>query len=598
MIREEELVELFRSHQGGRFEIKGILGSGAMGLVVRAYDTRLKVTRAIKMFNPAMLSNESLVRRFQNEASIMASIEHPNIVRVYDVGEIQRHQFMVLEWVDGGSLKSALDVSGAMHPRTALQMIYRVCDALTVAHARGIIHRDIKPDNILLTKSGIPKVADFGIAHVDEDGKNPLTGTGEGMVTPKFGAPEQYSDAASVDARSDVYATAVTFWVLMTKKVPPGLLFFHDLQSDPSLLDGIPVCIHDILEKAVAYKPDGRFSSMEAFADALRKVEHLFPAMDDRKVSSGFDVIGVMDETHAAPAGTHKPVSKPVFEPTRVAKQLARPTPDRATQAYKPSGASHPEEQTGSTFLLPEVTQEPASDTPDASKPVSNRPRGRVPALLVALVLGIGIVWFAAQSASEPEVIVKSDPLPPLVMVSPVQDVFVSVDTTLQTEDVSLSEESTETIVVQVMPDVLQRTEEDTRSPSKDSSSRKEEKPVRRPESKADASVQSVPPKIPEPKVPDPIPPKPPVVEPVLPKPEPLRVRVDLRVPSEDSVRVWLVGPGGRHKLPGSVPPGTYKVVAIFKDQEEEQTVIRAIEVQEGHTLRLRCNSEQEACFF
>jgi len=152
MIEEEEIRRIFREHQAGRFEIRKVLGVGGMGIVVQAFDKLLKVLRAIKIFNPELLANDSLVRRFENEASIMAGIEHPNIVKVYDIGEIQSHRFIVLEWIDGGSLGALLERSGPMHPRVALLMIYYVCDALSVAHKRGIIHRDIKPDNILITK--------------------------------------------------------------------------------------------------------------------------------------------------------------------------------------------------------------------------------------------------------------------------------------------------------------------------------------------------------------------------------------------------------------------------------------------------------------
>ena len=108
MMKEEEIVELFRQHQGGRFEIKRILGIGGMGVVVQAFDTKLKILRAIKIFNPELLSHASLVQRFQNEASIMAGIEHPNIVKVYDIGEINQHHFIVLEWINGGRLVSLI----------------------------------------------------------------------------------------------------------------------------------------------------------------------------------------------------------------------------------------------------------------------------------------------------------------------------------------------------------------------------------------------------------------------------------------------------------------------------------------------------------
>ena len=621
MIEEEEIRRIFREHQAGRFEIRKVLGVGGMGIVVQAFDKLLKVLRAIKIFNPELLANDSLVRRFENEASIMAGIEHPNIVKVYDIGEIQSHRFIVLEWIDGGSLGALLERSGPMHPRVALLMIYYVCDALSVAHKRGIIHRDIKPDNILITKDGMPKVADFGIAHMDGDDKNPLTGVGEGLATPRIGAPEQFANAASVDARADVYATAVTFWMLMTRMLPPGLLFLHDMEQDPELLRNIPPCLHSILKKAVAYHPQGRYATMEEFVQALRNVEDQFPPMEnDDHLSSGKDYqpsvwaltqigatrIGskpVISDVPEPTALSKKPsvsetdlVEEQVIEPTRFSKKTPASERDGNTLAYQPN-----EQVRAAPVPAIEIVSNSVANVGEAREPplrnvieqahAPNWRRSFLVAASVLCVVGLGLFLWTYTRTSEIAPTILIGEQKPIVAMSPdvvqaMADVLIPADVSITTDvvniDVALKPESDATTTVVPVP--IEPVSE-KRVEKKD---RKNEKIPRSTEVKAGETLVLKPPiKKAEPTI----------VEPTQPKPETVKVRVEFKPSSDDPIRAWLVGPGGKHKLPGSVAPGTYKIVAIFKDQETETVALSKLEVTEGTSLQISCDSAREICW-
>ena len=552
-MKEEEIVELFRQHQGGRFEIKRILGIGGMGVVVQAFDTKLKILRAIKIFNPELLSHASLVQRFQNEASIMAGIEHPNIVKVYDIGEINQHHFIVLEWINGGSLASLIrpienqdgtQTLRPMHPRVALEMIFCVCDALAVAHKRGIIHRDIKPDNILITKEGIPKVTDFGIAHMDDDQKKRVTSTGEAMGTEGYASPQQLSNFAHTDARDDVYSVAVTLWALITGLFPPSILFFHDIESRADMLETIPVCLHAILKKATAYNPSARYQTMDEFARALRSIEEDLPPIGVGSVVSVSvdDEVGVSDPTAlGATRIPSKPVVSSVPEPTGIAKST--PVSDVIEVAPEPTRVSK---------------KTPSAEQIERGLTLAYRPTGHVS-------VNVG-------EAREPPLRIVTEPdvvFAPIDAAVATQDVAPPVDVSVVTIDIQL-EPDIQTVVVQI--------------PANDPVSKPSEKKERKAKSslvvKAGETLLL----------------KPEETK-LEPKPETLKVQVGFKTPSDDPIRAWLVGPGGKHKLPALVAPGTYKVVAIFKDQDTETVALSKLEVTEGASLQLKCDSAREVCW-
>jgi serine/threonine protein kinase len=596
MIEEEKIEkirELFRLHQNGRFTVEKVLGVGGMGIVVRAFDTRLKVARAIKIFNPELLAHERLVRRFQNEASIMAGIDHPNIVKVYDIGEVERHHFIVLEWIDGGSLAGFLDRSGFMHPQVALQMIYCVCDALSVAHKRGIIHRDIKPDNILINTDGIPKVTDFGIAHMEETEKKRLTATREAMGSPGYMAPEQMSDLASADARADVYSVAVTLWALVTALHPPGLLFFHDLEESPELLNNVPVCLHEILKKAVAYKPADRYQSIAEFTLALKAIEQELPAFVGSEMSVvRFDEDGYAPEPTAIGATkiaslTEKSSDPVTDQPT--GSSLLPPMMMGGTLAYRPSGevAEVPLLENVPVIVTESSAKESVESVVSKQTEKHHRSYLRIALFVTGLGCVIGFIGMKLWSSQNTPEFKEEKNLIVTSLQTDTQSVFqlpvIDAGSGAPALDVSIMEDVSPVEISEKVTGVTEATEagkagkeNKVMKPIRPMSAKSDETPVIKQGKKKEKSLQ----------VPDPI----------VSKPEVVKVQVGLDLPSDDTSKVWLVGSGGKHKLPGSVVPGTYKVVAAFKDQEGEMTVMSALEIKEGSSIRLSCNAAFMKC--
>jgi serine/threonine protein kinase len=260
-----------RTLDQGRFELVGMLGEGGMAEVWRAYDRNLQVHRAVKLLNPAFLRKPSIVRRFRTEASTMAGLRHPNITSVIDVREEDGQLYMVMEFIEGGSLFDRLRTRGAFTPRQACRLAREVCEALHAAHERGIVHRDVKPHNVLLTRGGQAKVTDFGIAQVA--GSSGLTRTGSTMGTLKYMAPEQHDDAKNVDRRADIFGVGALLYTLLAGR-EPRTLFFVDDSID---LGQLPEPLARIIERATARKADDRYSDAAAMASALADCEADLP---------------------------------------------------------------------------------------------------------------------------------------------------------------------------------------------------------------------------------------------------------------------------------------------------------------------------------
>ena len=185
-----------------RYRIEGELGQGGMGAVLLATDARLDRKVAIKRILGEAAGNRMSMQRFLTEAKSIAALNHPNIVQIYDYGRAKDGPFLIMEFVDGGSLLDRCR-DGAMPLEDAIDLACQLCDGLAKAHDVGIIHRDIKPANVLLTKDGIPKLTDFGLAKAQARDHG-QTMTGAVLGTPDFMPPEQRRDASEVDARSDL----------------------------------------------------------------------------------------------------------------------------------------------------------------------------------------------------------------------------------------------------------------------------------------------------------------------------------------------------------------------------------------------------------
>ena len=260
----------------GRYEVEELVGTGGMSSVYRARDTVLGRHVALKVLHEHFSTDEEYVERFRREARAIARLNHPNIVTVIDRGEFEGRQFIVFEHVPGENLKDLVRREGPLPVQEALALTQQVARGLAFAHEHGIVHRDVKPQNVLVDEEGSPKVTDFGIAR-SLDPQEGLTQTGTLLGTSDYIAPEQAS-GRRVDERSDQYGLGVLLYELLTGEVPyPAETFMavamrHLRDPVPSVSErrqDVPPEVDSIVARAMAKNPNDRFPSVEAMAAAI-----------------------------------------------------------------------------------------------------------------------------------------------------------------------------------------------------------------------------------------------------------------------------------------------------------------------------------------
>jgi serine/threonine protein kinase len=263
----------------GRYHIIEPLGEGGMAVVYKAYDTRLECDVAVKFIRtdqlaPAVL--ERTLKRFEREAKSVAQLTHPNIVKVTDYGDHEGVPYLVMAYYPEGTLKERM--SGPVGYGEAAKLLVPIARGLEYAHGRNVVHRDVKPSNILMTESGEPMLTDFGIAKILDlkDGQT-LTAAGMGVGTPEYMAPEQ-GMGSDVDGRADIYALGVVFYELITGRTPykantPMAVLLQSI-NDPlprpsEFVKGIPKQVEQVLYKALAKDPKDRYQNMREFVRVL-----------------------------------------------------------------------------------------------------------------------------------------------------------------------------------------------------------------------------------------------------------------------------------------------------------------------------------------
>jgi eukaryotic-like serine/threonine-protein kinase len=260
-----------------RYELQEVVGTGGMSSVYRAVDTLLERNVALKILHPHYGEDAEYVERFRREARSVAQLSHPNIVTVIDRGESDGQQYIVFEYVDGESLKQLVDRTGPLPARRAVELGLQVAEALAFAHNAGLVHRDVKPQNVLVTEDGEAKVTDFGIAR-SLDVEHGVTQTGTVLGTSNYLSPEQ-ARGQTVTPATDVYSLGVVLYELLTGEVPfPGENFVavamkHINEEPPSLLErrpDVPMRLVAAIDRALAKDPAQRFPSMSAFCAELR----------------------------------------------------------------------------------------------------------------------------------------------------------------------------------------------------------------------------------------------------------------------------------------------------------------------------------------
>ena len=257
----------------GPFQIVGVLGRGGMATVYEAYDRRLERAVALKVLPPEFLHDETFAKRFENEARVIAKLEHPNIVPIYASGIYEGIPWMGMRLLAGGNMGALLENGRPALPH-AVQMLRDVADALDYAHARGVVHRDIKPTNILRDGSGRVCVGDFGLAHMLEGGPG-LTRTGTLVGTPQYMAPEQVLGNRA-DHRCDIYSLGIVAYEMFVGDVPfkgdtpVAVLLKHVNEPVPTPRDELlPPLLMRAIQKALAKDPGDRWPSAGAFVAAL-----------------------------------------------------------------------------------------------------------------------------------------------------------------------------------------------------------------------------------------------------------------------------------------------------------------------------------------
>lgn len=271
---DNELRPLVERALSTSYEIDREIGRGGMGIVYRAKDKRLKRTVAVKVLPPEFAYRSEIRTRFLREAETAAQLNHPNIVPIYSVDESDGLVFFVMACVDGSTLARELHERGRLSPEETRRIMREVTEALAYAHSRGVVHRDIKPDNILLDgETGRAMVTDFGIARaVQEGGDSRLTATGMAIGTPTYMSPEQAVGDKVIDGRSDLYSLGVVAYQMLCGEPPfvagstPAMLMKH-LSEQPVPIDqraNVPPDLAATVMTLLAKEPERRFPSANA----------------------------------------------------------------------------------------------------------------------------------------------------------------------------------------------------------------------------------------------------------------------------------------------------------------------------------------------
>src|SRR5215211_1168557 len=261
----------------GQYKVIAQMGSGGMATVYKAYHARLDRTVAIKMLHEAFQEDKNFLARFEREAQIVARLEHPHIVPVFDFDEFNGRPYLVMKYIEGHTLKAEIE-NHTLTMEEILRLLPPIASALDYAHRQGVLHRDIKPSNIILDSNSVPYVTDFGLARMAQLGDSTLSHDVL-LGTPHYISPEQAMGNRDLDARTDLYSFGIVLYELVVGRVPfsadTPFAIIHDqiyrpLPRPSSIDPEISPAIDAVLEKALAKTPSERYATATEMVDAFR----------------------------------------------------------------------------------------------------------------------------------------------------------------------------------------------------------------------------------------------------------------------------------------------------------------------------------------
>ena len=261
----------------GKYKIIEEVGRGGFAAVYKAVDTTLNRTVALKCLAPHLLWDPTFVQRFQREAEVAANLDHPHVVTIYEVGQIEGVYFIAMQFLAGRTLSQTLEAEGPLPVSQVQTIIEQIASALDYAHARGLVHRDIKPSNIIVADDGRATLTDFGLVKAGEGTK--LSTTGVVFGTPEYMSPEQAEGGKELDARSDIYSLGVVLFEMLAGRIPfvadtPLTVMYKHVHEPPPLDElpsDLPQGVVAVVEKALAKEPADRFESVGQMVKALQR---------------------------------------------------------------------------------------------------------------------------------------------------------------------------------------------------------------------------------------------------------------------------------------------------------------------------------------
>ncbi|MBT2459265.1 protein kinase [Streptomyces sp. ISL-86] len=433
---------------GGRYQLRDLLGEGGMASVYLAYDSALDRQVAIKTLHSELGREASFRERFRREAQAVAKLSHTNIVSVFDTGEGDLDgalmPYIVMEYVEGQPLGSALQADinqyGAMPADKALKVTADVLAALETSHEMGLVHRDIKPGNVMMTKRGVVKVMDFGIARAMQSGVTSMTQTGMVVGTPQYLSPEQALGRA-VDARSDLYSVGIMLFQLLTGRLPfeadsPLAIAYAHVQEEPvtpsSINRSVTPAMDALVARALKKNPNERFPTAAAMRDEVARVMSAGQTgapmiiQGQGPVSSGAGVGSAVFPPVDSGFQSQQQPHQPYQVPHTPAPGPYAPTPPPQTHAQ--GGYAYPPQQQHTPPPVPQQhqpqqfgAQTPPPYTISPSTPASSGSSGAaggdkrnmpviVGAIAVALLAIGGLIWAVGNSGEDKDKNNQADP--------------------------------------------------------------------------------------------------------------------------------------------------------------------------------------------